>query len=53
MKRRCAHEAVGVAENDETVLQNRRAATDRQIDRLVYERYGLTEEKIGIVDGNQ
>ncbi len=24
-------------------------ATDRQIDRLVYELYGLTEEEIGIV----
>jgi len=26
-------------------------ATDRQIDALVYELYGLTEEEIGIVDG--
>jgi len=26
-------------------------ATDRQIDRLVYELYGLTEEEIGIVEG--
>ena len=25
-------------------------ATDRQIDRLVYELYGLTEEEIGIVE---
>ncbi len=27
------------------------AATDRQIDRLVYELYGLTEEEIRIVEG--
>jgi len=26
------------------------AATDRQIDRLVYELYGLTEEEIRIVE---
>jgi len=26
-------------------------ATDRQIDTLVYELYGLTEEEIGIVEG--
>ena len=27
------------------------AATDGQIDRLVYELYGLTEAEIGIVEG--
>jgi hypothetical protein len=27
------------------------AATDRQIDTLVYELYGLTEEEIRIVEG--
>ena len=26
------------------------AATDRQIDQLVYELYGLTEEEVGIVE---
>jgi len=26
-------------------------ATDRQIDALVYELHGLTEEEIGVVDG--
>jgi adenine-specific DNA-methyltransferase len=26
-------------------------ATDRQIDRLVYELYGLTEEEVGMVEG--
>jgi hypothetical protein len=35
----------------QTVLQRQIAATDRQIDRLVYELYGLTEEEIAIVEG--
>lgn len=26
--------------------------TDRQIDALVYELYGLTAEEIGVVEGN-
>jgi len=34
-----------------TMLQRRIAATDRQIDCLVYELYGLTEEEIRIVEG--
>ena len=33
-----------------TMLQRQIAATDRQIDRLVYELYGLTEEEIKIVE---
>jgi len=28
-------------------------ATDRQIDRLVYELYGLTEDEIKIVEGKE
>jgi hypothetical protein len=28
-------------------------STDRGIDKLVYELYGLTEEEIGIVEGNE
>ena len=37
---------------DEKVrLQRQIAATDEQIDALVYELYGLTEEEIGIVEG--
>jgi hypothetical protein len=28
------------------------AATDKQIDQLVYELYGLTEDEIRIVEGN-
>jgi hypothetical protein len=34
-----------------TVLQRQIEATDRQIDLLVYELYGLTEEEIKIVEG--
>jgi hypothetical protein len=34
-----------------TVLQRQIEATDREIDRLVYELYGLTEEEIRIVEG--
>jgi len=34
-----------------TVLQRRIETTDRQIDRLVYELYELTEEEIKIVEG--
>jgi hypothetical protein len=29
------------------------AATDRQIDQLVYELYGLMEKEIGIVEGGE
>jgi hypothetical protein len=35
--------------NDKTNLQRRIEATDHQIDQLVYELYGLTEEEIRIV----
>ena len=35
---------------DKAVLQGQIDATDRQIDRLVYELYGLTEEEIRIVE---
>jgi len=38
---------------DKTMLQQQIAATDRQIDTLVYELYGLTEEEIKIVEGKQ
>jgi hypothetical protein len=34
-----------------TVLQRQVDATDKQIDRLVYELYGLTEEEIAVVEG--
>jgi hypothetical protein len=35
---------------DQTVLQRQIDATDRQIDRLVYELYGLTDTEIKIVE---
>jgi hypothetical protein len=37
--------------NEKTVLQRQIDSTDEQIDRLVYELYGLTEEEIQIVEG--
>jgi len=36
---------------DKTILQQQIDATDRQIDRLVYELYELTEEEIKMVEG--
>jgi len=36
---------------ERTMLQRQIEATDKQIDRLVYELYGLTEEEIAIVEG--
>jgi hypothetical protein len=37
--------------HEQTSLQRQIEATDRQIDTLVYELYGLTEEEIKIVEG--
>ena len=37
-------------DHDKTLLARQIEATDRQIDRLVYELYDLTEEEIGIVE---
>jgi len=37
--------------HDTTLIRRQIDATDRQIDRLVYELYGLTEEEIEIVEG--
>lgn len=39
------------APDDKTRLQRQIDATDREIDRLVYDLYGLTEEEIAIVEG--
>ncbi|MDD5140080.1 MAG: Eco57I restriction-modification methylase domain-containing protein [Verrucomicrobiales bacterium] len=41
------------AESEKAVLQNAVTATDQQIDALVYELYGLTEEEIKLVEGGQ
>jgi hypothetical protein len=48
-----AHEQLAKAKapHDKTVLQGQIDGTDQQIDRLVYELYGLTEEEIRIVEG--
>jgi hypothetical protein len=43
--------AAAKTDHDKTVLQRQIDATDQQIDRLVYELYGLTEEEIRIVEG--
>ena len=37
--------------HEQSVLAAQIAATDRQIDRLVYELYGLNEEEVRIVEG--
>jgi hypothetical protein len=37
-------------ERERTVIGHQIEATDRQIDRLVYELYGLTEEEIEVVE---
>ena len=37
--------------DEKTMLDRQIAATDREIDELVYELYGLTEEEIRIVEG--
>ena len=42
--------AAAKSPHDKTMLQKQIAATDRQIDRLVYELYGLTEDEIRIVE---
>ena len=38
--------------HDQTLLQRQIDATDAQIDRLVYDLYGLTAEEIAIVEGS-
>jgi hypothetical protein len=35
---------------ERTLLERQIASTDREIDQLVYELYGLTEEEIRIVE---
>lgn len=43
---------IGTAQSQPLNLHNPVTATDQQIDALVYELYGLTEEEIKIVEGN-
>ena len=46
------HKALGVAVSQQlrSVLQHQIQAKDAEIDRLVYDLYGLTEEEIAIVE---
>lgn len=37
--------------HDKELIERRISATDKQIDSLVYELYGLTEDEIKIVEG--
>ena len=43
--------AAARAAHDKTLIQRQIDATDRQIDRLVYDLYGLRDEEIRIVEG--
>lgn len=43
--------AVAKAPHEKEVLAGMIDATDRQIDRLVYELYGLTEDEVAVVEG--
>jgi len=45
--------AAAKIDHEKTALQRQIEATDRQIDALVYELYGLTEEEIKIVEGRE
>ena len=44
-------ELPGKMGQEKTVMERQIAATDAQIDKLVYELYGLTDEEIAIVEG--
>ena len=39
--------------SEKTMIQRQIDATDRQIDKLVYELYGLTDEEIKIVEATK
>jgi len=39
------------SEQEQTALEHQIVATDMQIDRFVYQLYGLTEDEIRIVEG--
>ena len=40
------------SDSEKATLQNAVTATDQQIDALVYDLYGLTEDEIKLVEGN-
>jgi hypothetical protein len=39
--------------HEKTAIERQIAATDKQIDELVYKLYGLTEQEVGIVEGHR
>ena len=43
--------AAATLPHSQEMLQRQIDATDRQIDRLVYELYGLSDEEIRVVEG--
>ena len=43
--------AAAKAAHDRTATERQIAATDEEIDHLVYELYGLTKDEIAIVEG--
>jgi hypothetical protein len=43
---------VAISESEKAALQNAVTTTDAEIDRLVYELYGLTEEEIKIIESD-
>ncbi len=43
--------AAAIAPPDQTALDRQIAATDRQIDQIVYALYGLSEAEIALVEG--
>ena len=45
------HKRSGRTPQEQELLQREIESTDAQIDRLVYELYGLTEEEVKIVEG--
>jgi hypothetical protein len=45
------HKRTPQTPHEQELLQREIDATDAQIDRLVYDLYGLTEEEIKIVEG--
>jgi len=45
--------ATAKTDHEKTSLQRQIDATDKQIDSLVYELYGLTSEEIALVEGKK
>jgi len=43
--------AAAKTDHERTLLERRISATDRDIDQLVYDLYGMTEEEISLVEG--